>query len=160
MWISPQLLKGWNQKMAALLPDQTAHHEGVGGEWRCCITPCQKWELQLWPWCVMTHCTTCLCTRSLLKITLLTDLSVDLFQYKRLHYWNSSVLVILPPGWILFSLWYCLVMLKPGSLLLSFESSSSDRVEVNGLICLVIEHDEPLWIKKGPTAGPQQIAAN
>lgn len=56
--------------------------KGVGGEWKRWVTPCQRRELQLWPWCVMTHCTACLYTRSLLKITLLTDLSVDLRKTK------------------------------------------------------------------------------
>lgn len=77
--------------MAALLLIKQHIMKGVGGEWKCWITPCQIRELRLWPWWVMTHCATCLYTRSLLKKTLPTDLSVDLRKTKRLHYWISSV---------------------------------------------------------------------
>lgn len=85
--------------MAALAPDQTPHREGVGGEWKCRITPCQK-QLRAALW----H-TTCLYTLTLLKKSLLT---IDPRKTK-----GSSVLVFPPPGWlILFLLRYYLVMLK------------------------------------------------
>lgn len=43
-----------------------------------------------------------------------------------------------------------LTLLRDGGLLSSSEASSSDTEEVNGLNCLVIEHDGHIWIKPEP----------
>lgn len=89
MWISAQLLQGWNQKMA----DQTPQHEWEGGEWKLWITPCQNDRaLRLWLLCDLTHWAPCLYTHSLLKITLLPDQTGDL---RWLHTTRSLLFILL-----------------------------------------------------------------